>query len=338
MKLHPSKAHLWRVCPASAAFEGRFPIEQTEAARWGTVAHEGIVARLRKDGSIPAPEDKEMEETILTCVEYVERELRPFATKGLLVEESFVPQVHPELIPTVRPDVVAIDEVNETVHIADFKTGHRFVDAVGNAQGVCAASAFWGYPRFVFHVIQPRGFHSGGAFRRWAFDRAEMEEHEERLREAAIAASAENAPFVPTAECGLCSGRARCPGLRDAAIGCGEIEPSDPLVLTAEELGRELSYLDTARAVIEERVEALRVSVEAQIRNGNRVPGWTLRTTSGSLRWALPDEDVIAIYGDTVKKPAAPITPTQAKKLGLDVDAITARQPGAYKLEKTKWQ
>jgi len=343
VQLWPSTADRWRVCPASAVFKGQFPQAQTESERWGKIAHGVASSRLTAmlspingvRGSVEA-EDAEMEETIQTYVDAV-LALPPAALACVQIE---TPHVTHFGVP-VRPDLVAHDKAAGTLHVVEFKTGHRLVEAYRNAQAVCAASACWEYGNFVFHLVQPRGFHRHGPVRTWAFTKAEMEVEEAILREAADAARRPDPPFVPTPDgCELCAGRHACEALHRSVLAAVEVAGSVvPLDLTGVALARQLDQLETAGALIDARLTGLKVQAETAIREGGSVPGWVMAPGRGSTAWTGTDAEIIAMLGLTVQAPAKAITPTQAGKLGLPAElltCITQRQPGALKLERYK--
>ena len=91
-----------------------------------------------------------------------------------------------------------------------------------------------------------------------------------------------------------------------------------------------------AMELLKARQEALEAEALDQVARGLRVPGWRGEYRKGRTSWSVPVDRAIAwcrILGAEITKPAA-VTPTQALKLGLTEEMITAitSTPSTYVL------
>jgi hypothetical protein len=112
---------------------------------------------------------------------------------------------------------------------------------------------------------------------------------------------------------------------------------SVPLDLTPAATGLELAMLKRAQAALDGRISGLESSIEAQLRQGQRVPGWCFEPTEGRTVWNKSAKEVGALgdmYGLALRKEAV-ITPKQAEKAGIPADMVATYSftpPGAQKL------
>jgi len=160
----------------------------------------------------------------------------------------------------------------------------------------------------------------------------------ERILAAAEAAHEPNPIATVNPKCKHCSGRHACETYQRTALEAADLSMrSVPLDLTPQALGLELSMLKRAQAALDGRISGLEQSVEAAVKQGQRVPGWSIEYTNGRQAWMVPTDEVVALgemmQVDLSKK--AVVTPKQAVKAGLDpalVDAYSFFPPGSPKL------
>ena len=97
--------------------------------------------------------------------------------------------------------------------------------------------------------------------------------------------------------------------------------------LTPDQLAVELRIMEQAKELVDARHDALNAQAFELTMNATMVPGYGIGYGRGSVKWDKSDAEVIAL-GDLLevdlRKPEAPITPTQAKKLNVDGDVISA--------------
>lgn len=359
--LAPSSAGIWGPggCPASPTVEDSYPEqEDSEKAREGTAAHwvasERLCDRPVTVGDIApngVPVDQDMIDGTDDYVADIEGTEAAASGSSLAQIETRVN------IPSVSsynegtPDAYLVDYERRTVHIWDFKYGRRYVDVFENWQlidyliGVVdtlgldnSALQRW---QFALTLYQPRNYHPSGTARYWELDGEQLIEYRERLREAADEATAPNAPMRTGAHCRDCRGRADCVALHLAGgIAIDVAHAPQLFTLPPAQLGQQLTLVEDAI----KRLGALKTGLEEQalatIREGRDVPGWKAEHTKGRTKWNVPVEEVVALgsmYDVDLLKPPEPITPVQARKLGVDeavIDAMSITPSGALALAR----
>ena len=211
---------LW-ACPGSLALTAGLPDKESEAAAWGTAAHEvaeiclrngadavSLLGTTRKTKAHTFVVDEEMAETARMYVDYVRgqnaraREANantPFR-KALLIEQRFsLAKINPPFDAGGTGDAVILDRVNKTIEIVDLKGGRGVVvEAVGNKQlrtyalgAVLANPGDWRTVRVT--IVQPRAPHPDGRIRSEEFDVIDLFDWtvdlQEAMKEAAFAVS-----------------------------------------------------------------------------------------------------------------------------------------------------
>ena len=267
----------------------------------------------------------------------------------LHVEEKIsCPRINPHSEGTPDSFWQAAPPFEKTVYVPDFKFGHRFVEVVRNLQLVnYSAGIYDRYPtteRWVFAIIQPRSFTGAGPIRTWTVTTAELLPLWEQLRAAAAEAVAPGARTEVGEECWDCKGRHECAALARASFAALNFAGDTvPLNLTPEALGLELRMLEHAETLIGARRTGVAGQVEALLKSQQAVPGWELNRTVPREQWTKTPEEIFILgdmLGHDLRKPAAPITPPQARKaLGKALENLvagySARPQGALKLEQT---
>lgn len=352
--LAPSSAHRWGgevPCPGSVAMEAAVPEEETDESREGTAAHFVAQMKLQVGLDVLAGEttpngwvvDDEMVDGAKLYVDYVLTTMQGVVPKN--IERRTLPgAIHDECWGT--PD--ADDWLGNTLHIFDYKYGHRFVEVFENEQLICYAAdrladlgglddqLAWVH----FHIIQPRSFHRDGPIRDWRVRASDLRAHTNRLRGLAHDALRPGAPTVASpAACRDCRARFRCDAAHAAGLDAAGVAGSSvPFDLTDVEAGRFLAYLRRAKAQLEAMESGLVEQVEKALKRGVFLPQWQLEETQSRERWIVPDEAVIQMGREMGKDLSAPVkcvTPPQARKLGIDASVISAysqRPRGALKV------
>lgn len=343
--LPPSGAHRWVPCGRSATLEPLFPdTEDTddEAAREGTAAHWLMAEALHGVVDIPVgtiapngyPITEEMIEAVAAFVADVWATVPEGERHNVRVETRvYMPGVHPDNWGT--PDVAWVDKMARTIHIWDFKFGHRYVDAFRNWQLIDYGEGVWTALDinhrefgFAFTIYQPRNYHKDGPFRRWSCTGQEHERLVGLLREAAHLAVDPDTPAVTGDHCRDCRGRHACEALQRAVgIGIDVAYRTAPLVLPPNAAGLELRTLMAAEARLKARREGLEAQIASLVRSGKQGTGFALEQGYGRERWTQPVEDVVAmgaLFGKDLAAPPAAITPVQARKKGIDENVIAA--------------
>lgn len=335
--LRPSSAPRWAHCAGSFAMEATYPEDETEDSRAGTAAHWYVTGTVSGRPPTPGavapngvPIDDEMREAGATFIAFalslplprwVERTVTMAAT------------LHPDVAGT--PDLYVVDHTTNTLHVADYKYGHRYVDPFENDQllcyvaGVCEAEGltrerFKGW-RVNLTIVQPRNYHPSGPVRTWSLLGHEAWRHFERIQEAAHAAKSPDAGTVTGSQCRDCSARHACPTLRRVGAYAMDLAGERiPQELPPEAMGLQLAMLRKAIARLEAQQSGLEEVAAARIRAGERVPGWGLKQGMGREKWTIPAEEVVTmgeLLGVTLAKPAT-LTPNQARAAGMNPDVV----------------
>jgi hypothetical protein len=244
--------------------------------------------------------------------------------------------VHPDNWGT--PDALGYEPATNTLHVVDYKFGHRFVAEFENWQLIdYAAGALVGLQgnginaqscNVALHIVQPRNYHRDGPIRTWRTTAAELAaSYIPRLMTAATAAMRDDAPCVTGPECDYCPGRHACEAAQRAGFAACEISTGSlPLEMPPEAAARELALLQRAADMIEARRTGLVGQLLAACKAGVRVPGFHAEQGLGRERWARPLPEVLAL-GQMLEidlaKPGA-ITPKQAIKAGVPAEVVQA--------------
>jgi hypothetical protein len=359
-RLAPSSAPIWGPdgCPASVTLQERYPEnEETPKAREGTAAHhyatETLGGRAVAVGQLAPnghPVDRDMVDCAVDFVRDVHDTLKSWGNGKLMIESRVFAHntVHP--LNDGTPDAYLIERMRKLLHVWDYKYGHRYVDAYMNWQMIDYAIAAletegvpreeWGQWTITLTIAQPRNYHPDGPLREWHLNGAALSELADKLRVAAFAALDPNAPYKTGPHCRDCTGRHACPALERVAMR--EVDMSmtgQPVDLPPAALGLELRIIRDAMKRLGARAEGLEEHALAMARAGTDVPHWRAEYSKGRERWndTTGPAELTAlgeIYDVNLLQPPKGITPTQARKAGLDHDliktfSITPRGPMA---------
>jgi len=318
----------------------RFPqTEESSEAAEGTAAHwtawEVVLGR-NPALHAQAPNGLLVTEEMLEGAELISDYLRSLnISPGSCMIEQTIPitSIRADMFGT--PDLWSFDPNTCRLTIVDYKFGHRFVDEFWNKQGLCYLSGIVDYLQCRYHiswleahmtvaftVIQPRCYYRGSAVRTHEFRLSECRPHFNHLANMAEAATVPQPTATVNDHCGDCPGRHSCDALQLSAYTAAEYSTRRGIVeLTPSAAALELKILSTALDRLTARVEGLKEVTIANLTAGKHVPYYRAEPGKGRLTWNIPAPQVVAIgslSGIDLQSPVEAVTPTQAKKAGLD--------------------
>lgn len=361
--LPPSSAARWagQRCTGSPTLETRYSdnvdAEGTAAAAEGHGAHWVAAQALRGINTTAgtfAPNgiviDEEMIEAADLYVRYVLE--RYDGNVGVILHvEEFVKCAAIHESNGGTPDVwwFIPHGAGGNLFVPDFKYGHGFVDAFENWQlidyvaGILSREEFIGMDRrqikVEMSVIQPRNYHPSGPIRSWTVTATELHPFFTQLEEAAVEACGPNATTRVGPACDHCKGRHACEALHAAADTVADIAGgAASMELSPQALGVELRMLQRASVLLTARLTGLEAEAMAMLKAGKSVPFFAIASSQSREGWTKTPDEILTLgtlMGVDLAKPAAPITPGQARKAGLPDDVVASyatRPPGSFKL------
>lgn len=268
-----------------------------------------------------------------------------------------MPMIATSLHPTEcwgTPDWQRFDPIVNTLRVAEYKYGFRYVEVFENWQLFGQAQAILDTmgvslvddPELLveFMVVQPRSYHKDGPVRRWTIPARELVHMSINGRHACHMSLMPNPTTRVGTHCEFCPARHVCTTLQRAASSIVEfLGQADPVNLPASALATELRILADAETILKARKTGLEQQAQIMLRDGKLVPGFALERSTGRRIWNhdAPAEE-IAFMGDMMgkqlRKPLQLVTPTQAiKEHGIDEAVISQysfRPPGSVKLTR----
>lgn len=360
-------------CPGSVLMQAMFPeveggsFSSDEDARQGEASHEmaaEMIARVSRGRGVPAFSEFdgrtasngvvyteahwEAAELYALDAQAVMRKHGVFAGPDLCIEERVaMPQIHPENWGTLDLGLFAREAGR--IYLWDYKYGLRGVPEFENWQLLDYLAGLinkWGidghaeqYITVHFRICQPRAYHTGGVVREWAVRLCDVRP----LFNIVSANAHEAARIDPTIRsgphCRDCTARHACPAALEAGLGLYEVAmQAVPQQLSPAALGTQLSIITRALKQLEYIKTGYEQRVESLERSGVSVPGWKIGRTNAREKWTKSPQQVInmgAMLGVDLAKPPEPVTPPQARKLGVSEDVIATfseKPAGAAKL------
>lgn len=357
--LAPSSAHRWVNCPGSVQAEQQYPDVETDESREGTAAHWVAEQSLRSYvmgealGELPhimmcsamigqtAPNGVVINEEMAEGAKmYVDDVLRHCQERGLLqhmrIEERvMISRVH--ALNWGTPDLRIWDQDIARLTMWDFKYGHGVVEsyenwqlidyAIGALDEITAGNGL--DDQFItvdLRIVQPRAFHQlEGPIRSWIIPASDLRSYANKLEHAATSSQQAQPPTLAGKWCKNCSAAHACEALqRDGYSIADRMRSLQLHQFTPQELAIELGIMERAKELVDARFDALQSQALELSMNCTVVPGFGVGFGRGSIKWDKPDTEVI-ILGDLLGvELRKPVTPTQAKKLNVDGDVISA--------------
>lgn len=357
-KLRASSADRWVNCTGSVKLNDGRPEDDTPEAIEGTAAHfvatELLQGRVLNIGDATPNGIKVTEEMIEGAALYYAAVMQRIPVANQHVEQSLpAPDIHPDNGGTSDTWGLGFDPW--TLHVVDYKFGHGYVEAFENWQCIDYVSMALSFlqsqgsydpathePHLVVEitVVQPRSYHREGPVRSWRVRLSSLRAQFNVLRGAAELATSDNAFCTTGVWCEHCPGRHDCAALLNATGHISDrADTPIPLTLSPTQIGGELRRLDHAFDLMEARRSGLQVQALELIRKGEQVPHYAAEHGVGREVWKPGSDEVVIAIGKLLNvdlaKPAAAVTPTQAKNKGVDEAVISEhshRPPGKLKL------
>lgn len=339
-RIPPSSAYIW----AGGGCTGWVkmieslpaPIPESESAAEGTATHEvgeRLIFKALNFGVGPTLEvgDKAENGVVVTeemveCAEmYADDVIAEWLRRGQPATHGLeyrvdCPSIHLESFGTC--DFWLYDPTERLLIIWDYKHGHLVVDAYENWQLANYAAGIDQTPDEVeFRVCQPRAFRPKNIRARWRVPIKRLEPMFGILRDRATEALGPNPVCKSGPHCRRCDARTNCGTAIAAALTLYEAAGSPvPIELSTDALGLQLSVVTRAIDALTGLQTGYEEQVTALIKSGKQVPWWALEPSQGREGWTKPNSEVFAL-GDLLGldlRKDAPITPNQARKLGID--------------------
>jgi hypothetical protein len=268
-----------------------------------------------------------------------------FGGPNLGIEKKVTaPKIHPLLYGT--PDAWIYSSKTNDLIIWDLKYGFGIVEAFENWQMICYAAGLieqYSLPaetKCYLRIVQPRGFHKSGPIRQWKVPVGTLQTgYLSKLQSAANEALSGKSTLQPGSHCRYCDGRHICSILKRETLATADsMALETPDILEPEAIGRELTVLENAKYLLDQRVDALQQHALSLITKGENIPGYTVEKTRGTLIWLEEPEKMIEMakgVGVDLSKPAI-CTPTQAIGKGLHTGIVNAFSKRVNKKTKLK--
>lgn len=347
--MNPSNANRRVACPGSRALEELYPVTQeSPAVKEGIAAHWVAVQYLKSNYNLGlnAPNGEPITKEMLEGADlYWDAINKECDFHELNIEQTIdISNIVPGMQGT--PDAWCIKD--NRLYIWDYKFGHSYIDVFENWQLLEYISGVMHHSTgdinsITMTIVQPRCYTPKGPVRSWTITAQQMREYEILLQEAEALAMSPFAFQRPNSNCSHCSGRHACQTLQMSALTAVDISmDNSPWELSPTSTGNELRYLKRALDLLESRIIGLSEQARAMIMRGEFVPGFKLEASSGREKWSKPVDEIITLgelFDLDLTKPPEPITPSQARKLGIDdkvLNEYTQRTPSALKLVESK--
>lgn len=328
--LGASSAHRWFACPGSPRMCLEAPPQkQSEYAAEGTHAHTIAESVLKRNGNWDDITDASPEE--LDHVQlYVDTVLRDKADlKGKLEVEKKLD------LSSIVPDGFGTNDALvysrwEKLIVYDFKYGAGVpVEVEDNVQllyyalGAYLELADLEFTEIEMVIVQPRCEHREGPVRRWTVPVEYLQEFAERLRKAAAATQASNAPLIAGPQCRWCPAFAICPAAADRTTQVAIADFTEPVVQKSLKTPETLTMaqiktvLDNA-GYLDAWLRAVEQYAEDTAKNGGTVPGYKLVKKRSNRKWLSETEAEKALkpkFGVRIYSDPKILSPTQMEKM-----------------------
>jgi len=310
-------------CGGALALTMDLPETTSEAADWGTAAHQ-LSERCLRNGKDAAEYigttekgkkhsfevDEEMADTAQRYIDYV-RGVAGYAGATLQIEQRFsLASLNPPFQAGGTADAVIYTPSVRQIEVVDLKGGRGVVvEAKGNPQlrtyalGAMLANAGLLVETVKVTIVQPRAGHKDGRIRSEVFHVADLVEWtadllEAMQRSAQALADQEKAPLAAWAavhlkagdHCKFCKAAGFCPALEQKALDAAGVwfdDINQPRISNAPDTHspERLAQLLDAADMIGEWINAVRAHAHREAENGVAIPNYILVEKEGREKW-----------------------------------------------------
>ena len=325
----PSGAGGWVYCHGKPTMEAGFADTSSKEADEGTFAHE-VAAKLLITGEVLPGASAEMLNHVQVYIDDIKNTMASIDNTLLSVEESVsIPRIQSD----GTPDSWCLDINNRILYIWDLKYGWGLVEVFENWQLICyvigilnsLAGNLEQQLTICMRIVQPRPYHEDGPIREWRFPATDLRAYANKLEHAAALARSAD-PLIKTGSwCRDCLALYSCKNAVAAGMNAVDVIGKISInICDPAGIGQTLTILSRAKELVNQLETAFKAQGLEAIKKGGSVPGWMASSGVGSLEWDTPDDQIFALgelMDIDLKKPTAPITPTQAiaKKMPEDM-------------------
>lgn len=189
------------------------------------------------------------------------------------------------------------------------------VHKIGTEHGINAVPEV-----FEIRIVQPRPHSPCGDISVWRITYGELMDFTTKLWQSAREAVGLHPKCTAGPWCKDCSGRYGCSALEGVALECMALsEAAVPVLLSSEQLGKQLTEMKYAAEMLKARITGLEMQAMAELKSGTRIPGWELQPGVGNLAWNKPYGEILALGALSGVELAREdtMTPTQAISAGV---------------------
>lgn len=256
----------------------------------------------------------------------------------IVVEHTvYMPQVHPENWGTLDAAILFFHPTRKRLKVMDLKSGWKIVEVyecwqlIDYTIGILNECLERGWPvpdEIELCIVQPRPAHRHGKVRSWVLKPNDLVPYVNHLHKQAHDAMSDNPSYTAGAHCVDCVGRHGCPVLQQSAYKVVEtVRNITPQDLIGADLGKHLTMLDEAKAILKALYDGLEEVAIHQIQNGSPVLGWEYAQKESRVNWTTDKKEIAAIgdlYGVDIRKPMDLLTPLQAISAGMPEEVVKA--------------
>lgn len=329
--LRPSSSPVWVHCPLSPRLMALAAPEQpSDPAREGTCAAWVAEMVLRGDRADCAAMLNEAHENGWVVdgamVRYVQGYVDTVRGYGGKIDVERKVRLNDQIAGT--PDSFAV-LADDTLRVDDLKYGFEIVEPTTPQIHIYAGALVrhmsargQRISRVILGVYQPRAFHPSGIHRTITMWPEDLMSKVHEIERAGAAAQRDDAMATPGRHCRRCSGAAHCSAVAHEVYKCHTVMLNgQQRDMTAQEMAREMDFLELAEALLKGRKDAVHAEATARREKGENVPGWHMERGRGQRRWKV-DAAIVKMVTGIDPTAGKMVTPAELERQGADPTVI----------------